>query len=71
MTNDDAMIYITTEMNMGYYWEFSDEKWKNLEEEGYGPILCSKAQILKWEAQLAEELGTVRLPWDQLIIKAC
>ena len=52
MTKDKR--YIGASNSPSCYWHFCPHRWTRLEEEGYGPFLCSEAQIMYWETEFAQ-----------------
>lgn len=65
--DDNKRQYIAAINSPGFYWEFSQDQWQALDDEGYGPFLCSKVEILRWENQMAKEEGRDPWSWDRLV----
>ena len=40
---------------------------QRLDEEGYGPFLCSEAQIMQWELQFAQLDGREEMTFHELL----
>ena len=59
--------YIGASNSPNVYWHFCLHRWQRLDEEGYGPFLCSEAQIMQWESQFAQEEGREEMTFHELL----
>tara|TARA_R100000315_G_scaffold3968_1_gene1341 strand:- start:3964 stop:4233 length:270 start_codon:yes stop_codon:yes gene_type:complete len=64
---DTDKRYIGASNSPNVYWHFCQHTWQRLDEEGYGPFLCSEAQIVRWESQFAQEEGREEMTFHELM----
>lgn len=59
--------YIGAENSPNVYWHFCPALFAQLDEEGYGPFLCSEQQIMLWETQFAKHEQRQEMTFHELL----
>lgn len=59
--------YIAAANSPDFYWHFCPKLFQQLDEEGYGPFLCSEQQIMRWEKQAAQDYERDEMPFHKLL----